>query len=107
MLYSIPVHIKKAVQRYAVLTNVQPATPAGRVRANTESYPLEKAVFLPKQLISKAGCGTTRIHETQIQNIREDYRQRYGASYFVQLCDRLPGKMICDSKTCGEMIFYR
>ena len=71
---------------------MQPATDAGRVRAGRESYPLEKAVFIPQQLRGKVGCGTLRIDENHISSIREDYRQKYGDSYFVELCDRPPGK---------------
>ena len=71
---------------------MQPATDAGRVRAYRESYPLEKAVFMPYQLRGKVGCGTWRINEEQISDIHEAYRRRYGDSYFVELCDRPPGK---------------
>ena len=88
ILYSFPEHIKKAVERYAVLTNVQPnvyteAQRDARLRTARESYPLEKAVFVPRDLINKHGCGTLNITEDDIKQIHDDL-----------ICDRPPGKIV-------------
>ena len=97
ILYSFPEHIKKAVERYAVLTNVQPAQFTGkhkdtRLRAAKESYGLEKAVFIPRELIHARGCGTLRIFNGDISRMQAEYHQRYGKNYYEQLCDKSPGE---------------
>jgi len=68
ILHSIPDDIKKEVLKYVVLTNVEPNVHLGgdddlptRLKADEESYPLEKAVFLPHKLLGKYGCGQLYI----------------------------------------------
>ena len=87
--YSIPEHIRRVVEQYAVLTNVQPsvymdAQRDTRLRVPKESYPLEKAVFVPRELVNKRGCGTLRI-------TKEDVK-RYSQQQSEQLCHKPPGK---------------
>ena len=86
-----------AVERYAVLTNVQPAQFTGehkdtRLRAARESYPLEKAVFVPRKLSRIQGCGTLRVFNSDISDMQAEYYQRYGKDYHEQLCDKPPGE---------------
>ena len=88
--FSIPEQIKKAVQQYAVLANVQPnvyteAQRDTRLRSARESYPLEKAVFVPQDLINKHGCGTLNITEEDVKQIH-DYNEFEGL-----VCDEPPG----------------
>jgi len=63
--------------KYVVLTNVEPnVNPGGnddlptRLQADEESYPLEKAVFVPRELLDKFGCGQLNINQqdTEHQN---------------------------------------
>ena len=80
-LFSIPDHIKKAVLKYVVLTNVEPNVHLGgnddlptRMKAEEESYPLEKAVFVPRELLDKYGCGQLYIrrpHEREHDQAHE------------------------------------
>lgn len=97
-MYSFPEHIKKAVEQYAVLTNVEPnvhgrAQAETRLRPTKESYPLEKAVFVPRELINKHGCGTLNITKDDIKQIMEDYYSIYGDNTYEYLCDKPPGNI--------------
>ena len=74
--HSFPEHIKRAVERYAALTNVQPNVYSAtekdtRLRTTRESYPLDKAVFVPQDLINKHGCGTLNITENDVSQISQ------------------------------------
>ena len=98
ILYSYPEHIRKAVERYAVLTNVQPAQSNGRRRDTRlkppqESYPLDQAIFVPQKLANMQGCGTLKISNKDISNIRAKYYQKYHYNYFEHICDKPPGKL--------------
>ena len=97
ILYSYPEHIRKAVERYAVLTNVQAAKFNGRrrdtrLKASEESYPLDQALFVSRKLANMQGCGTLRISNEDISSMRAKYLQKYHSNFFEHLCDKPPGK---------------
>ena len=63
-----------------------------RLKSTKESYPLEKAVFVPRELVNKHGCGTLNISKDDIRQTIRDYYSAYADNAQDYLCDQPPGK---------------
>lgn len=66
-----------------------------RLRPARESYPLEKAVFVPRELVNKHGCGTLNISHNDVLQIHNYYDSVYGKRKREFFCSRPPGNQPC------------